>query len=105
MIGTLVTWIHTTRRRNGLLNRTNRGFGPYRAVLDISEAIFRELGGHINAYSNNDIEKALRKRSPVKYGITKNGPSEKGEEDTWHLGISPSPGTLTRVMIDGRKFT
>jgi hypothetical protein len=47
-----------------------RGFGTFRGVLDLSEAIKEDLGENLCAYSEKELRQALRKRAGVKYYAT-----------------------------------
>ena len=96
VMGTYITWLHTQRLRNGQLNRCGRGFGPYRAMIDLAGAIHEELGSSIGAYSDKEIEKELAKRSPVKYVMRQsteahNTDSSK-EQLVRRLALSPDEG-------------
>ena len=92
ILGTYITWIHTIRLKNGQINRTGRSFGPYRAALDVSEAIREELGDNLSAYNDKEIAKTLEKRPPIKYIITKTREEYSLGEPVWHLGVSSSAG-------------
>ena len=92
ILGTYITWIHTIRLKSGQINRTGRSSGPYRAALDVSEAIREELGDNLSAYNDSEIAKTLEKRPPIKYVVTKAKAEHSSGEPVWHLGVSSSTG-------------
>ena len=92
ILGTYITWIHTIRLKSGQINRTGRSSGPYRAALDVSEAIREELGDNLSAYNDKEIARTLEKRPSIKYIITKTREKHSSGERVWHLGVSSSAG-------------
>ena len=54
VLGTYITWIHTTRPSKSQLNRCGRTPGPYRAILDLGEAIKLELGDETGGYEDDE---------------------------------------------------
>lgn len=92
ILGTFVTWTHTQRKSYGKINRTSRKLGPFRALLDLSEAIREELGSCISGYGEDEIAKALESRPPVLYVITKAREGVSGDDTIWHLGVSSTYG-------------
>ena len=88
MIGTYITWVHTNRLSKTRLNRCGRSFGPYRALIDISEAVHEALGHSLSAYSNRELEKELGFRPPVRYVTRKIGKENINEETAWRIGVS-----------------
>lgn len=85
--GTYCLWMDA--QHNSELTRKGRKMGRWRAVADLAEAMSGELGPHTSAYSDQQLQRALRDRPPIKYHVRAD---EKGLS---HLFLTPrSEGRL-----------
>ena len=58
--------------------KNGRRMGQYRAMIDLSRAITEELGNDLGAYSEQELDKTLGKKGPIKYFVTEG----KGTEES-----------------------
>ena len=99
LLGLWIIWLDAERCSR--LCRQGRRMGTYRAIVDLADAIKEELGGNLGACSNKELEKALRKRGPVKYFVEEG----KGEEadGPGRIGLSSRGSKRVTVQL-GRKY-
>lgn len=71
LLGTFLVWLDA--ERSSELVMKGRKTGIWRAILDLAEAANRDLGPHTCAYSEEEIVKALDKKSALKYGVRQTG--------------------------------
>ena len=97
MIGMCFVWVeanlHSDLCRSGRKVR-----GPYRAAVDLAEAMSEVLGHETCAYSDKELSKALSQERGVRYYT-----SRTSEGDVSHIGIS-SRKLGQRVKCDSTKF-
>ncbi|KAK1756750.1 hypothetical protein QBC47DRAFT_377559 [Echria macrotheca] len=71
--------------KSTLVPFTNSGVGTIRNLLDLSDAIDKDLGGNTSWYSDSHLRRELRKRHPVGYEVQDKGDGVK------HLALVPLP--------------
>ena len=83
IIGTYGVWVHLNRK--SLFLRT-RHLGRYRAAVDMVEAIREDLGHNTCAYTDEELDRELKKQPGVKYYV------DYGEgEAPAHIGLTSRP--------------
>lgn len=75
--------------------KKGRRMGVYRAIIDIAEAIRRDLGPNLSAYSEGELVTALRQQSRIKYHV-----SNPKSDSTMHIGLSSKYSGRTRLHWD-----
>ena len=95
IVGMFITW-------EVLINKSHfmkkpRLLGKYRALVDLGEAIRKELGPDISAQSDSALERELKKRPPIRYHVFK---SEKHGSGHPHIGLSPDNPNGPRIRLD-----
>ncbi|TID18239.1 hypothetical protein E6O75_ATG06315 [Venturia nashicola] len=81
IIGTYAIWLDA--QHHSQLVRKGRKMGMNRAILDTAEAIKESLGPDTNAYSEEELEKALKKHPGVMFSV-----EERVEKGTEHIKLS-----------------
>lgn len=76
---------------SSLVKHRRSGFGAIRNVLDLAESINRDLGDKTCAYSNTDLERALKDCDRIGFSVGDRGHSS-------HIGIV-SEGLQWRPQI------
>ncbi|KAE9981709.1 hypothetical protein EG327_006110 [Venturia inaequalis] len=76
IIGTYAIWLDA--QHHSELVRKGRKMGMNRAIVDVAESITEALGPEINAYSEAELEKALKKHPGVMFSVEER--VEKGTE-------------------------
>ncbi|KAE9367622.1 hypothetical protein N431DRAFT_383412 [Stipitochalara longipes BDJ] len=93
LLGLWILWLDCDT--NSELCKKGRRLGLWRAIADISEAMREELGPNICAYSESELEEALRNRPPVRYYV-KHG----SDEEPGHIGLSTKSTGRLRLRWD-----
>ena len=100
LTGTFVT-LESLSRQSEFVKKGRR-MGRYRAVVDLAEAIGTELGSSLSAYSDQDLEKALKGRDPVRYHVRQ---YLRGGRRFMHVGLSPDHPNGEKVVLEfDRKY-
>lgn len=81
IIGTYAIWLDA--QHHSELVRKGRKMGMNRAIIDAVEAITEALGPDTNAYSERELEKALKKHPGVMFSV-----EERVESGTEHIKLS-----------------
>ncbi|KAI9796620.1 MAG: hypothetical protein M1833_006060 [Piccolia ochrophora] len=93
-LGMYLTWLHV--RVNSSIYQAGRTMGKYRAALDLAEAVNEDLGPNLDAYSNDDLDRALRARNgKIKYYATT---APEHSKEVARMGLSSS--TSARVALE-----
>lgn len=94
LFGCWCVWWQSNRHSN-LLVAKRTGVGIVRNMLDLGEAINRDLGPHTCLYSENYLWESLEKCKPIRYMLSEN---DDGME---HIGLAPESAASTYIP----KFT
>lgn len=86
VISTYSIWVHVNRKSE--LCKKGRRLGKYRAAMDMAEAVGQDLGPNICAYNDKQLEKALRRRPPIKYAVWPPTDENCTEDRPAHIGLS-----------------
>ncbi len=79
-------WVHVNRKSE--LCKKGRRLWSYRAAIDMAEAVGQDLGPNICAYSDKELETALRRRPPIKYAVWPPTDENCTEDRPAHIGLS-----------------
>lgn len=75
--------------------KKGRQMGIYRAIIDISEAIRRDLGPNLAAYFEEQLVGALHQQGQIKYHFSK-----PNSDSSMHIGLSSRDSGRTRLERD-----
>ncbi|EON63523.1 hypothetical protein W97_02751 [Coniosporium apollinis CBS 100218] len=92
VFGTYCIWMDT--QHNSELTRKGRTMGPWRAVVDLAEAMALELGPHTNGYSDAQLAKILENRPPIKYD------AQVDEKGLSHIGLAPRLSARLKLSFE-----
>jgi hypothetical protein len=78
----LGTWVvYLDAEYNSEFVKKGRGYGTWRAILDLAESVNRDLGPDTCAYSEEELVRALEEQNAVGYVI------EERENGVPHIGL------------------
>lgn len=86
VLSTYSLWVHVNRKSE--LCKKGRRLGKYRAAMDMAEIAGEDLGPNISAYNDEELEKALRRRPPIKYAVLPPTGENCTEGRPAHIGLS-----------------
>ena len=65
--GSYIVWFYVNRK--SILDRSQRDIGPWRAVLDLAQAIEHDLGSTLDLVGDRALKKHLANCPPIKYEV------------------------------------
>jgi hypothetical protein len=94
--------IYFRANQRSQLLRSSRRLGPYRAAIDLTEALMEDLGLNLCAYDNRQLASVIRKRK-LKGMYYTESPMIGGERSP-HVGLSSIEGHEKIKVIPGQLY-